>query len=281
MRIGIAVMLSSAVAFAEPPAPIAVKAATVASPTDGPAWKLVTTTDGTWCQAKAGVGAGEPFTITLATPAVISSVEIGVPSSSGYNTLGSAEVTADGKVFKANTVDVKVGGKSIGRGTIDVKLGGGAVSQLVVKVVASQKGANEVNCVSAIELHTVPEASVIFGVEPAAVAALWPNVVEIRDALSACDAKRLAAVAKFPVERTWYTEDNDGMKEKTAKYKTAAALAKACKKKQLIDATGGMKLASPHVQAESATKLEVSEDGSVWGLELAGDHWRLRAFRQG
>lgn len=280
MRIWIALMLSSGVALAEPPAPVLIKSATAASASDGAAWKVVATTRSTWCQAKAGLGPGEPFTIALATPAKISRVDISAPLISGHNTLGSAEVTADGKVYKANRTDIMVGSSPTGRATIDVALGGGPVSQLVVKVVASVKGPNEVNCVDAIELVTPNEASVIYGVEPAAASSLWPSATRIRDALGSCDSKELAAMAKLPVVRHWTTMTDDGLKDHSTKLETAAALAKACKKKQLQDTHDAMKLGNPHVEAIGPTRVRISENAAAWDLVLDGDHWRLRELRE-
>jgi hypothetical protein len=265
-----------------PPTPIVLASVTAAShsTSDDPSWKVVATTYSQWCQAKPGLGAGEPFTITLAEPAKISSVELR-PIEGVWNVLGSAEVTADGTLFKG-VMPAREAGK-LGRDTITVALSGAAVKELVIKVVATTFKGNDVNCVDSIVLHTAthPEAEVIYGVTPAAAAALWPSITAIKAALSSCDKKALAAQVGFPFVFNWYTTDNDGMKEKSIKYKSTATLAPACAKKKLHYANDAMKLVEPSVQTTGAKTVDVSEGGSVWKLELDGDHWRLRSFRDG
>jgi hypothetical protein len=147
-------IVASGVAAADPlPTPVAIESVTAPSDAKGddPLWKLVTSSGSPWCQAKAGVGLGEPLTITLAAPAEIARVEI--TTMNDGNTVASAEVTADGKVAKAPTVDVTLGAGSTGHSLTVVKLPGAAVRTLVVKLVTSKQTARDVTCARSVELE--------------------------------------------------------------------------------------------------------------------------------
>jgi hypothetical protein len=108
---------------------------------------------------------------------------------------------------------------------------------------------------------------------------LWPDLKLARDAFASCDKKALAVVA-LPFETRWYTMDNDGMKDRSLKYRSATALATACKKHKLHGVTG-MKLEAPRVNSASPTQLEVSEDGAVWDVQFHAGHWRVHAAGEG
>jgi hypothetical protein len=88
-------VLSSGVAVAGTlTAPVAIKSVTAPSESkekDDPISKVLTSTDGHWCQAKRGLGPGEPLNITFAAPSAISAVEL--DTSNDGNTIASAEVT--------------------------------------------------------------------------------------------------------------------------------------------------------------------------------------------
>jgi hypothetical protein len=259
-----------------PPAPVAVKSVTAPSERTAaePLWKVVMPDAQSWCQAKASPGPGEPLTIVLAAPAAITSITID-PDDAPYNTVDTSEVTADGKVFKA----ARPPKPALGRNPIEVKLSGAPVSQLVIRVIAAAKG-NDVNCVRSIELHTTPAAPVIYGVDASAAAALWPSLTAVKDALASCNAKAIEAQFALPFSNDWYTMSNDGMKSHTKAYKTAAAVAKDCKR-TLRKSGDAMKLDGARVQTVKPGQLEVQGEGTIWRLELDGTHWRVRSFSVG
>jgi hypothetical protein len=274
VMLGVGALHGAADAGVLPP-PIAVKSASAASMTssDSPAWKLLMPSGSTWCQAGPGTRPGEPLAIALVAPTALSSVEVTLMNDSAANPIASAEVVADGKSFTA--------ARSGDSREIDVKLSGAPVAQLVVRVTAKAKGSRDVNCVDRVQLRAAPGAAVVYGVSTSAAAALWPSVEAAKQALHSCSSKALAAQLAFPFENSWYTMDNDGMKERTATYKTAAAATKACKAKKFRSATATMKLVEPRLDSLDGGRLDVSEGGLVWRLELAGDHWRVRGFSEG
>jgi hypothetical protein len=254
-----ALLVLCGVARAELPSPIAVKSAVTTS-RDADSWKVVATGSGMWCQAR--LSPSETYTITLVAPTAISSVVLTAETS-----VASAEITADGKPFKAQLVADKLG---TGHGTITVKLGGGAVSTLVIALGGAGRG-----CVSRIELG----APVVYGAD---ASTLWADVRALKAALAKCAPQSLAATFAFPFEIGWYTEDNDGMKAKSAKFTTANKLATGCKQnKYLRGASAALELTAPTVESTSSTALDISEDGAVWHFELVDGHWRARSVHEG
>lgn len=265
------VMMFGGVAAADSPGPIAVKSVTGAPDAEKPI-QLVTGDLQYWCQAKAPVGPGQPLTITLAAPAAVGSVEIKLDN--GANTVGSAEVTADGKVFTAPSNDKHSSAK--------VKLSGAPVTTLVVRLVVTKQEASRDNttCSDGVALVGAAENTPVIEVaDAAAAAAFWPDVTALHDAFAKCDKAALAAAVVFPLTTGWYDEDINGMKDLSKKYKSAAALATACKKKKVRAAA--YDLTSLIVKSESATKLDVSGEGTMWSFEYAGGHWKLRSTHEG
>lgn len=168
------------------------------------AWRAIdNSTDTAWCKGKPGNGVGEALTIAFTAPTQVPDLSV-----SGRG------VTA---------VDIAVdGGKpqrlalTSASGYLRIKQ---AVRSLTVSIAATKKGASD----ACLDL-AVSFLGMYVG-DAKAFAALVQTTTAFLDAMKRCDANALAAIGAFPVR---------GGK----RFASAAALAKACTKKQVAKLQG-------------------------------------------
>jgi hypothetical protein len=175
-----------------------------------------------WCEGKPDEGIGETLTIELAAPTVVETVAI----EAGFwkkeelfrannRVTGIDVITDDGRTKSVTFGDEMEEQK--------VDLGGAPVRTITLKLTKVKKGKMNDSCISQVTLKTKPETSIVYGMDPALV----QSIVGLQRGLAHCDAAELGAVVAFPL--SWISADSSEQGEKPRKFKSAAALAKACK----------------------------------------------------
>jgi hypothetical protein len=256
------------------PPVIAVKSVTGpprAGTTAPPPWEIVTRQPSShWCQD----GTGETLAIALAAPAALDAVVVQLKVDAYHeNAIKAIEVTAGDRV--------RTGKLKWKPDQIEVEIGGAPVSNILVKIAAVTKGESDITCVEKITLVTTPASAVVYGVDAKAAAALAPDVQAIRDALRACDKKLLARRLAFPFSIAHHLDlnDVDHRYKRVTSFENAAAVANACKTKELADATKALELQFVGIQATAAGKIDLLENTLFYVIELDGEHWKLRAIQ--
>lgn len=129
------------------------------------------------------------------------------------------------------------------------------------------------SCITGITLTTAPAAQLVLGADPELVAA----IPRIERALSGCDEKELAAAIGFPFGYE-PADDDEGKRAKPVEHRSAADLAKACKKRPDAVPKGGL----PGINVfenKGMTYLHSANCGASpcyqWGFQKREGGWRL------
>ncbi len=174
-------------------------------------------------------------------------------------------ITDDGRVLHATppaTMDA-----------VEVAIGGAPVKRLDFKITKVKKGRMNDSCITGITLTTAPAAQLVLGADPELVAA----IPRIERALSGCDEKELAAAIGFPFGYE-PADDDEGKRAKPVEHRSAADLAKACKKRPDAVPKGGL----PGINVfenKGMTYLHSANCGASpcyqWGFQKREGGWRL------
>jgi hypothetical protein len=152
-----------------------------------------------WCEGRPDEGVGETLTVTLTQPTRIDALEIaaGVWKSEklfARNNLPTRlEVSVDGGAPQTVTVPST-------RDRASLTLGGKLVRSIAVKIGAVKKGAINDSCLSSLALlRDGQRMAPLFGLVPAAVAALPDAIRRVLAAVAANDLDALTVVGAFPL----------------------------------------------------------------------------------
>ena len=168
------------------------------------AWRAIDNSTRTaWCKGKPGSGVGEALTIAFAAPTQVPDLSV------SSRRVTAVDVTIDGGKPERVALTSAYGYLRIKR----------AVRSLTVSIAATKKGAGD----ACLDLG----ASFLgmYVGDAKAFAALVPTTTAFLDGMKRCDANTLATIGAFPVR---------GGK----RFASAAALAKACSKKQVAKLQG-------------------------------------------
>jgi hypothetical protein len=161
-----------------------------------------------WCEGRPDEGVGETLTVTLTQPTRVDALGI------------AAGVWKSEKLFARNNLPTRLEVSIDGgapqtvaipstRKRASVTLGGKPVRSIAIKIVAVKKGAINDTCLSSLTLlHDNVRMAPLFGLAPAAAAALPDGIQRVVAAVGANKLDALAAVGEFPL--TVETADNCG-----------------------------------------------------------------------